>query len=157
FVGHPGAAFFRPCSENKDAASRRLLLMSFKRHEEIYPNDRGADHKIDAPAHRSDEFPAGYSLTGCSPALPASASPTGVEYASGVAQLRGCLFTKETEKPKQQDSGSTLIGQFFCPKNGVHLISHCLKPLLSFTSGIIAKFIGPCHCHLINIGLRCDD
>src|SRR5207249_7910996 len=108
-------------SENKDAASRRLLLMSFKRHEEIYPNDRGADHKIDAPAHRSDEFPAGYSLTGCSPALPASASPTGVEYASGLAQLRGCLFTKETEKPKQQDSGSTLIGQFFFPKNGVHL------------------------------------
>src|SRR2546422_507593 len=115
FVGHPGATFFRPRSENKDAASRRLLLMSFKRHEEIYPNDRGADHKVDAPAHRSDEFPAGYSLTGCSP-LPASASPAGVEYASGLAQLRGCLFTKETEKPKQQNSGSTLIGQFFCPK-----------------------------------------
>ena len=34
-----------------------------------------------APAHRLDEFPAGYSLAGCAPALPASASPTASEYA----------------------------------------------------------------------------
>ena len=35
------------------------------------------------------------------------------------------MFIHEgNEKPKQQDSGSTLIGQFFCPKNGVHLILH---------------------------------
>ena len=27
------------------------------------------------PAHRNDEFPAGYSSAGCSPAVPASASP----------------------------------------------------------------------------------
>ena len=33
------------------------------------------------PAHRLDEFPAGYSLAGCSPAAPASASPTEYEYA----------------------------------------------------------------------------
>src|SRR5579875_2910599 len=31
--------------------------------------------------HRLDEFPAGYSLAGCAPALPASASPTASEYA----------------------------------------------------------------------------
>jgi len=58
----------------KDAASRRLLLMSLGRHREIYPNDRSADSTADAPAHLSDEFPTGYSLTGCSPAL-VSASP----------------------------------------------------------------------------------
>ena len=57
-----------------------LFLMSFKRHSEIYPNDRGADETASAPAHRLDEFPAGYSLKGCSPALPISASPAGVEY-----------------------------------------------------------------------------
>jgi hypothetical protein len=57
-----------------------LFLMSFKRHSEIYPNNRGADETADAPAHRLDEFPAVYSLTGCSPAAPASASPAGVEY-----------------------------------------------------------------------------
>ena len=33
-----------------------------------------------APAHRLDEFPVSYSLTGCAPALPASASPTAFEY-----------------------------------------------------------------------------
>jgi hypothetical protein len=31
-------------------------------------------------AHHSDEFPAGYSSTGCSPALPVSASPAGTDY-----------------------------------------------------------------------------
>ena len=57
--------------------------MSFLRHEEIYQSDvmvlgmgwRGATLRP-AP-HRLDEFPAGYSLDGCSPAEPPSASPTG--------------------------------------------------------------------------------
>ena len=35
----------------------------------------------DVLAHRLDEFPAGYSLAGCAPAVPASASPTVPEYA----------------------------------------------------------------------------
>jgi hypothetical protein len=54
--------------------------MSFLRHEEIYQADelrvgraRSQDHAL---AHRLDEFPVGYSLAGCSPAEPASASPT---------------------------------------------------------------------------------
>jgi len=49
--------------------------MSFLRHREIYPSDGGQAHLGPAPAHRLDEFPAGYSLAGCSPAEPASASP----------------------------------------------------------------------------------
>src|SRR5712691_10594740 len=57
--------------------------MSFLRHREIYRSD--AVPKPSAPRsglrtpprpHRLDEFPAGYSLAGCSPAEPASASPT---------------------------------------------------------------------------------
>ena len=36
---------------------------------------------VGAPTHRLDEFPAGYSLAGCSPAWPASASPAGYQYA----------------------------------------------------------------------------
>jgi hypothetical protein len=71
-----------------DAASRRLLLMSFKRHREIYPNGQGADQNADAPAHHSDEFPAGYSLTRCSPAALVSASPAGLDYPAALAQLR---------------------------------------------------------------------
>lgn len=80
-----------PPKNNMDAASRRLYLMSFERHGEIYPNDKGADYNADAPAHHSDEFPAGYSLAGCSPALPAAASPAGVDPATGHAQFRGLI------------------------------------------------------------------
>ena len=50
--------------------------MSLFRHQEIYRSDVGRrDERIAAPYHRCDEFPAGYSLAGCSPAEPASASP----------------------------------------------------------------------------------
>jgi hypothetical protein len=54
--------------------------MSFLRHEEIYRSDvaKGweATRIFDLPALIGcDEFPAGYSLVGCSPAEPASASP----------------------------------------------------------------------------------
>src|SRR5437667_11409281 len=39
---------------------------------------RGTPTVVAAPrTHRLDEFPVGYSFTGCSPAEPASASPTG--------------------------------------------------------------------------------
>jgi len=56
--------------------------MSFFRHEEIYHFDEGhgkegaiPPQRHHAPTHRTDEFPAGYSSAGCSPAVPASASP----------------------------------------------------------------------------------
>ncbi len=49
--------------------------MSFLRHQEIYRSDVGKrDRLAAAPSHRCDEFPTGYSLAGCSPAEPASAS-----------------------------------------------------------------------------------
>src|SRR5580704_15769930 len=48
--------------------------MSFLRHREIYPSDGGASPAANASAHRLDEFPASYSLAGCSPAEPTSAS-----------------------------------------------------------------------------------
>ena len=51
--------------------------MSFLRHGEIYHFDEGAIPQDHALAHRTDEFPAGYSSAGCSPAGPASASPAG--------------------------------------------------------------------------------
>ncbi len=41
----------------------------------------GASPAANAPAHRLDEFPAGYSLAGWSPPAPASASPAASEYA----------------------------------------------------------------------------
>jgi putative transposase len=54
--------------------------VSFFRHGEIYrpmgsAKQCGEPAATDSPAHRHDESPAGYSLAGCSPAEPASASP----------------------------------------------------------------------------------
>src|SRR5579862_4382756 len=53
--------------------------MSFLRHWEIYQNDvirERARLSSRALTHHPDESPVGYSLAGCSPAEPASASPT---------------------------------------------------------------------------------
>jgi len=58
------------------------FLMSFLRHQEIYPFDEGAILQDHALPHRTDEFPAGYSLAGCAPAEPASASPAACHLAA---------------------------------------------------------------------------
>ena len=65
--------------------------MSFPRHREIYRSDdirrlrvRREQLESHSLAHRVDEFPVGYSLAGCSPAEPASASPTGDYYVKTV-------------------------------------------------------------------------
>ena len=63
------------------ATASQGATMSFFRHEEIYRSDvaskvEGEPAETGSPDHRLDESPAGYSLAGCSPAEPASASPT---------------------------------------------------------------------------------
>src|SRR5262249_17865508 len=75
----------------------------------------------DAPAHLSDEFPAGYSLTRCSPAELASASPAGVDDVSAQVQVRGFFNNNRTRTEKRDQfhrQQSTLRSPFFCPKNG---------------------------------------
>ena len=52
------------------------FLISFLRHGEICHFDEGAILRDFALPHRTNEFPAGYSLAGCSPAVPAPASPS---------------------------------------------------------------------------------
>ena len=82
--------------------------MSFLRHGKIYRSDeifsdekgrgRGTASRWSAPEPGQktrrkervwlivrDEFPAGYSLAGCSPAEPASASPTALRMPEGMA------------------------------------------------------------------------
>ena len=65
--------------------------MSCFRHWEIYRSDGrffvdGKPTEADSPDHRLNESPAGYSLAGCSPALPASASPADDQFeGDGVA------------------------------------------------------------------------
>src|SRR4051794_7534395 len=67
--------------EHQGCCYAAACVMSFLRHWEIYPSDEGAIALEHALAHRLDEFPAGYSLAVCTPARPASASPTAFEYA----------------------------------------------------------------------------
>ncbi len=76
---------YRPPEEFEQGASlvttSQGATMSFFRHEEIYRSDvesrtEGEPTETGSLDHRLDESPAGYSLAGCSPALPASASPT---------------------------------------------------------------------------------
>ena len=98
--------------------------MSFKRHGEIYPIDGSVDPNTGAPAHRSDEFPAGYSLAGRSPAEPASASPTAAEYASILWRRLSSFLRSAYSLTKHIGSESTLANLFFCPADGVHLKDH---------------------------------
>jgi hypothetical protein len=65
---------------NEVAASRQLSVWVFKASGNL-PSDGNASGKTAVPTHRLDEFPAGYSLEGCAPAVPASASPTDSDYA----------------------------------------------------------------------------
>ncbi len=76
--------------------------MSFPRHEEIYrpigpmwnrPERSGNDRP---ERDRPDEFPAGYSLAGCAPAEPASASPAGSHLAAG--SVPGTIKSQRTAK-----------------------------------------------------------
>ena len=68
-------------TEMQGSRCAAAFFMSFLRHREIFPSDGGASLAASTPAHRLDEFPTGYSLAGCSPAGPASASPAGHQYA----------------------------------------------------------------------------
>ena len=105
-------------------------------HPEIFNTDQGAQFTSEAFTSRLSAENILISIDGrgraldnyssmrYSPAALVSASPAGVDYASGLTQLRG-IFNNErsrTEKPNQtQRQRSTLTGQFFCPKNGEYL------------------------------------
>ena len=86
---------YLPPEEFEQAASGQAngcgaASMSFFRHGEIYRwnqeprQERGEPNRSNSPAHPIDESPTGYSLAGCSPAEPDSASPA-IDYAQGEA------------------------------------------------------------------------
>ena len=121
----------QPGDQDKEAASRQFLLMSFEGMRKSIRTMEAPTSKADAPAHLSDEFPTGYSLTRCSPAELVSASPAGVNDAVAQDQPRGFLNydrsrTENLNRFHRQQS--TLTSQFFCPKNGETLI----VPLCAF-------------------------
>jgi hypothetical protein len=75
---------YRPPEEFEQLAQPRAATsgatMSFFRHGEIYrwneEQGNGEPDQSNSPPHPIDESPIGYSLAGCSPAEPTSASPT---------------------------------------------------------------------------------
>jgi len=79
--------------------------MSFKGMRKSIRTMKAPTHKADASARLSDEFPAGYSSTRCSPAVLVSASPAGVDDASGLFQLRG-IFKEIEPKNRNLFTGS---------------------------------------------------
>jgi len=61
------------------------------------PSDGNAGIVAAVPAHRLDEFPVGYSSASCTPALLASASPTGPDYA-----LKSYCWATTFQRPGEQ-------------------------------------------------------
>jgi len=80
---HSALGYKPPEEFEQDANASKIsqgATLSFFRHEEIHRSDigskvEGEPDETGSPDHRLDESPAGYSLAGCSPAEPASASP----------------------------------------------------------------------------------
>jgi len=74
--------------------------MSFGRHGEIFSDGRQIEGpkatRKPLPAQRRNEFPVGYSLAGCSPAEPTSASPTACQCQSEVFGSREILSQRYT-------------------------------------------------------------
>ncbi len=73
-LGYRPPEEFEQASVLNQAGGYGAASMSFSRHGEIYRWDRETEKTV-SPAHPIDESPAGYSLAGCSPAEPDSASP----------------------------------------------------------------------------------
>jgi hypothetical protein len=99
--------------------------MSFARHKEIYRSDEDATITHRVLAHRLDEFPAGYSLAGCAPAEPASASPTENHFAISAVRptienqltansvLSVCVTPGGKRSLRRGESSGKLSGQSF--------------------------------------------
>jgi hypothetical protein len=94
---------YRPPEEFEQAAAINqaggigAASMSFPRHGEIYRWD-GETKTTASPAHPIDESPAGYSLPGCSPAEPDSASPAKIR----VNQNPALGITKNSKRQMRQ-------------------------------------------------------
>jgi len=84
-------------TEHNLAGGIAAASMSFSRHGEIYRWD-GETAPTASPAHPIDESPAGYSLAGCSPAEPDSASPAEAR----INQNLALGITKNSQRQARQ-------------------------------------------------------
>jgi transposase InsO family protein len=99
---------YRPPEEFEQAGAINQAVgcgaasMSFFRHGEIYRWDKkqgnGVPDRSSTPPHPIDESPAGYSLAGCAPAEPDSASPA----EAIVLHTSGLAITKNSKRQVRQ-------------------------------------------------------
>jgi transposase InsO family protein len=100
-LGYQPPEEFEQMTASNQAGGCGAASMSFFRHGEIYRWDGkhgqkpGEPDRSSSPAHPIDESPAGYSLAGCSPAEPASASPA-------EARIHQTLALGKTKNIKRQ-------------------------------------------------------
>ncbi len=107
--------------------------MSFLRHGEIYrpisSESKPGQPYLDRPGpHRYDEFPAGYSLAGCAPAEPASASPAEAHREAGRSGgtiekqrtvgsvLTACLTQRDNPISHLETPHASLLFQAICER-----------------------------------------
>lgn len=88
---------------------------------EIYPSDGDAGCHANVPAHRLDEFPVGYSSAGCSPAEPASVSPTECQYDLQLSCRSSNLHrtAKNSLSSLSHDRGQAHFVVRFTPDSGI--------------------------------------
>src|SRR6185312_719044 len=136
----------RPIYRERTTVRRPLrgsFRMSFFRHREIFRPDviRSVRERRNrrSPAHRLDEFPVGYSSPSCTPALLASASPTGIHSATQARRRQrsfqptaNCVLTFcATPGDNRKEYTSTtfvshvLAAQVSPASSALRLIRHC--------------------------------
>jgi len=108
-----------------------------------------------ASTHRPDEFPAGYSLAGCSPAVLASASPAGIEYAvkssfrsrdfhrPAYSVLTVCVSRRDKGKLYLYVRGKLDVEQSPDIQSHVQLCDVCRDRLISSFLALFAELNGP--------------
>lgn len=101
-VGPVIAPFSETSARFRRFVVQRSIRYEFFRHREIFRSDvRPWNRELPAGrslVHRLDEFPAGYSLAGCSPALPASASPA-ANHSAAKRTRRSMAFHRTATTP----------------------------------------------------------
>jgi len=111
---------------------------SFLRHGEIYRyvGELSAGQAFARPSpQRFDEFPVGYSLAGCSPAEPASASPTASHVAVRGRSCRVCVRRKSCHPRTGLDATEKISG-YPAREKCFYLTSPLIEP--SDKNGVIS-------------------
>ena len=144
--------------------------VSFGRHGEIYRSDvrvqPGWEQHPGCPPPAFiglDEFPVGYSLAGCSPAEPTSASPTASDFAANAQRRRAQVapgvnvLPHRGWMPKKKSAGRRPGGSVFCLTSP--LIEPAVRPAPFLKHALVSpqmRFLRTRDCGRQGRGSRCS-